>query len=222
MKVALFAVSLCLIPATLPAQTASPGRIEVSGGLRWSGALIFPGVDALENAPGGRTSPVFTSRSQLEASPGAEARLGIAIARMVRVEASAGFNKTRLSTRLGRDTDGAPPVTAGEDVSQYLFEAGVLAQLARWGGSSARLAPFVTAGAGYLRHAHEGRTVVQTGRSYYIGAGAHYGWRTSGRGRLKGAGLRADVRASILEDGALPGQKRRVAPVAGVGLFVRF
>jgi hypothetical protein len=222
MRGVVVAAWLCLVPASLSAQPAAPGRVELSGGLRWSGALVFPGVDARENAPGGRTSSVFTSRSQLDASSGAEARVGVALARMLRVEASVGFNKTRLSTRLARDTDGAPSVTAREEVSQYLVEAGVLAQLARWGGRSGRIAPFVTAGAGYLRHAHEGRTVVQTGRSYYVGAGAHYAWRTSGRGRVKGAGLRADVRASILEDGALLDETRRVAPVAGVGLFVRF
>lgn len=220
MKAAVFAALLCFVPAGLFAQPATSGRIEVAGGLRWSGATTFSGVDARENIAGGRTSPVFASRTQLEASPGVEGRVGVMLTGALQVEVSLGFNQTALSTELARDTDGAAGVTASEQVSQYLVEAGLVVRLPRRRGG--RLTPFVSAGGGYLRHLHEGRTLAEAGRSYYAGAGVYYAWRTSGRGWMKGAGLRADLRASILEDGALLDSRRHAAPVAGAGLFVRF
>ena len=36
------------------------------------------------------------------------------------------------------------------------------------------LRPFVTAGGGYLRQLHEGLTVIEEGRVFYVGGGARY------------------------------------------------
>jgi hypothetical protein len=54
------------------------------------------------------------------------------------------------------------------------------------------LVPFVDGGAGYLRQLHEDRVLIETGRTFYAGAGVK--WRSSAA-RPRGLGQRLVVRA---------------------------
>ncbi len=209
-----------LAPAVADAQPASQWRLEVSSGVGWFGAATFADVDATEATPAGGRRTVFRTRSALEASVGLAARVGVRLASWVHLESALAFNPTRLATRISADVEQAPNVTVSEAVTQYLIEGGVVADLGGW--KAGRSEPFATAGAGYLRQLNEGQTLVQTGRSYYVGGGTHYLLKRGGTGRIKSAGVRAELRATILEDGVALDGARHVVPMVGAAIFVRF
>jgi len=206
-------------PSPAATRPAREGRVEVSGGMRFNGATDLGNIPATETATGGRTRTIFDSDNALDGAIGLDARLGVLLTRAFQIEGAVSLTPTHLSSRLTNDTDGAASVTAETPVMQWLIEGGVLARLGRWRPG---LMPFLTAGAGYLRHVHDGRTLIESGRSYYVGAGADYIWKATGRGAVKGAGLRADIRAGLLQDGALLDDELHLSPVASVGLFVMF
>jgi hypothetical protein len=207
-----------------PSRTGSriprEGRVEVSGGLRLNAASGLGSVTAREQAPGGRTSTVFTSESSLEGAAGVEARLGILLTRVLQAEGNFSFMPASVSSKLANDVDGAANATAVTPLTQLEIDGGLLALFGR--GRHEGLAPFLSAGAGYVRSVYDGRTLIESGRAYYVGGGAYYAWKTSGSGAVKGAGLRVDVRASLLQKGAVLDDGVHASPVAGVGLFVMF
>jgi hypothetical protein len=85
---------------------------------------------------------------------------------------------------------------AVERLDQYLVEAGILFMLdeLRFGST----VPFVTGGAGYVRQLHEGLTLIDQGRDYYVGGGVKHRFLTRTRARLKSAGLKAEARLRLL------------------------
>lgn len=198
-----------------PAQ----GRVEVSGGAAWLGASKFAPVLAQETTPAGGRRTVFVSDTTLESSTGPAVRVGVRLMSSVRLETGIAVNQPALSTRITGDVEpGAVDTSASETITQYAVEGGVVAGLRR--RQTGRLIPFAAAGGAYLRQLHEGRTLVQTGRAYYVGGGAHYLLRQGGGGRIKSAGIRADLRATIMKDGVAPADA--VVPFLGAALFVRF
>ena len=209
-----------LMPGTLLAQAAREGRVEVGAGLGWFGGVRFAEVNATETSASGGRKTLFTTRSELEASAGVHARVGVRLTSRLQAESSLAFNPTRLATHISGDFELAPSTTASEPVTQYLVEAGVVGHLARW--RRRRLAPFATLGAGYLRQVNEGQTLIATGRSYYVGGGTRYLLKSPRSGRLRSAGLRADIRAIILQNGVALDRARHVAPFVGVSLFAGF
>lgn len=209
-----------LVPGTLFAQAARVGRFEVGAGLGWFGGVTFAEVSATETSAGGGRKTLFTTRSELEGSTGVDARIGVRLTPRLQAESSLSFNPTRLATRVSGDFELAPNTTASEPVTQYLVEAGLVGHLARW--KRRRLAPFATVGAGYLRQVNDGQTLIATGRSYYVGGGTRYLLKSPRAGRLRSAGLRADVRAIILQNGVAPDNARHVAPFVGVSVFAGF
>ncbi len=209
-----------LVPAVADAQPARESRLEFGSGVNWFGAATFADVDAKEATPAGGRRTVFRSRSALEASAGLVARIGVRLTSWAHMESALAFNPTHLVTRISGDVEQAASVAATETVTQYLIEGGLVARLSRW--KAGRSEPFVAAGAGYLRQLNEGQTFVQTGRSYYVGGGTHYVLRRGGAGGIRSAGIRADVRATILQDGVALDRARHVIPTAGAVIFVRF
>ena len=215
----MLAVAL-LMPVALFAQSARDGRMEIGAGPGWFGPVYFAEVNSTEASPGGARKTIFRTNSELESSAGVDARIGIRLTARLQAESSLALNLTRLATHISGDFELAPNTTASEPVAQYLVEGGLVVHLARW--RSGRVAPFTTAGVGYLRHVNDGRTLIETGRSYYVGGGAHYLLKSSGSGRLKSAGFRADIRATILEGGVAFDRAKHLAPFIGASLFARF
>ena len=128
------------------------------------------------------------------------------------------FNPTGLSTHLTGDLEGTANTIARAPVTQFLVEGGVLAEGRRHG----HFTPFITGGLGYLRQLNDGRTLVETGRSFYLGGGLYY-VRTSARPRrVKATGARVDVRAVFLRDGVAPDGAVRGAPAVTAAFFARF
>ncbi len=219
------AVFLCAaaelsLPAPASAQASDAGSIEVSGAARVLGGISFAAVPAFETAPGGAPVPVFESTSRLEGSIGPVASVGVGLSRALRAEVAFAYNSTRLTTRVSGDTENAPDISVDTPVRQFMVEGGLVAHLRRW--QAGALAPFVAAGAGYVRQLYDGRTLVETGTAYYAGGGLYYERLAARPGLVKSAGLRVDVRALFMKDGVNLDDATHVAPVLTAGAFARF
>jgi hypothetical protein len=207
--------------ARLFAQTAADvSRVEISAGVRWIGSLDLASVPANETTLGGGQRALFDSTTTLDRSFGGTVTVGVRLSQLIRVEGSAVYSPTQLITRVTDDTEGAPDTAISAPVTQILVEGGVVATPPPW--RTRHVSPFVTAGIGYLRQLNDGRTLVETGGSYYVGGGLYY-VRTSTRpGRVKATGLRADVRALGLHHGVAPDSDWRAAPAITATFFMRF
>jgi hypothetical protein len=118
------------------------------------------------------------------------------------------------------DAEGAAPVTVGERVGQYFFDATLLATLDEL--SVGQLVPFVVGGGGYLRQLHEGHIVVEHGLVFHAGGGAKYQLVSRSTGAIRTTGLRADVRAYFLRGGIAEGSGPRPHLAASGGFFFGF
>ena len=172
-----------LLPATVSAQTREPGRFEIGVGARWTGGSSLAPVAAGEATPGGSTFALFTTRTTFGPAIGVEGRLGARVTRWLHIEAAASYGRPQLTTSITGDFEGAPSTSAAESLVQVKVEGGVLVPVNRW-RIGARAVPFFAAGGGYLRELHEGQTIVETGRSYYVGGGLHYALKVRAAGRV--------------------------------------
>jgi hypothetical protein len=149
-----------------------------------------------------------------------EARAGVNLSRRVGIEARFGHTRPELRTSVAEDAEGAPALTIVERIDQYAIDGGVVFRIDEW--RLAGLAPFVTAGAGYLRQLHTGQTLVEQGHSYYLGGGVRRAFLARDRHLVKAAGVRADVRLDLLSGGvSFDHQLTMHAAVSGA-LFVGF
>jgi opacity protein-like surface antigen len=217
---AIAVATLIWLPLRADAQTAGAGRVEVSAGAHWVGAVPFGTTAATETTFGGGTRRLFNSSSQLEPSVGGHVGVGVRLTSGLRVEFGLAYNPTGLSTRVSGDVEQVSDITVKAPVTQFLFEGGLQARPARW--TRGHLSPFATAGVGYLRQLNDGRTLVETGRAWYVGGGLYYERPATRPRRLKATGVRGDLRALILRDGVAPDDTRRVAPAITVAVFGRF
>lgn len=200
------------------AQPAPAGTIEVAGGLRWIGPVGFGRSDAAETTLGGGTRPLFSAESTLDASAGAAGLVSVRVSRAFRVEGSVAYSPTAISVRLTGDPEVATATTVSAPVSQFLVEGGIVREFRRRG----RLSPFITGGAGYLRQLNDGRTLIETGTSFYAGGGLYYVRESARPRRLKATGVRVDARAEFLRGGVAPDQSTRVVPAVTAVFFARF
>lgn len=219
-RLALAALGLCVASASPLFAQERPGRIEVSGGVRWIGPVHFGTVDVNELALGGAPRALFRSTTTLDGSIGAVATAGVRLTSMLRAELGVAYNPTHLTSRITADAEGAADTSANEPVTQFLVEGGLILQPQRW--RRGRLAPFVTGGVGYLRQLNDGRTLVETGRAYYVGGGMYYERASRRAGRVKATGLRVDVRALLMQDGVAPVAGSHRAPALTATWFARF
>jgi hypothetical protein len=209
--VAVAVLTGCLVSIAAPA--AAQGRFELAGGVRWTGTMAFDEVDANENTAGGGTRKLFATATSLRPATGADARMAVRLISGLRAEGAFVFAATDLATRVTGDTEGAADVTVTDRIQEYSFEGGIRGELARW--RVGRLSPFATAGGAYVRHAHDGRRIVDAGHLWYVGAGFTY--PISRR-----VGLRSDVRADFLSGGAALDENTHTAPSIGASVFWRF
>lgn len=189
--------------------------MEVGGSLRWLAGTTFGDVNAVEGAFGGANRTVFRSTTTLDAAPCVEGRVIFGLTSRLNGETAVAFGRTHLTTRLSGDNEAAD-AEATEPVTEYLLEGGVAAHLARW--NTGRLHPFVSAGIGYLRQLHDGHTLVEGGRTWYAGGGLRYQKNDKSRG-LKSAGLRLEVRATILAGALSLDSDTHVLPAIIAGVF---
>jgi hypothetical protein len=207
------------------AQTAGAAqrplrRVEVTVGAGLMGGTPLGRVNATLRPATGQPFRLFSTETEIAAAPVLELRAGTALTRRFEVELRAGFLRPELRTSVTADAEDAPPLTVVERLDQYVVEGSVLVLFdeLRLG----RAVPFASAGGGYLRQLHEGRTVVEEGHLYHIGGGVKHWLFTRRRGALRAAGLRADGRVQVLVGGfALDDDPRRHLAVSG-GFFMVF
>jgi hypothetical protein len=204
---------------SLPAT--GPGRLEVSLGPLWIGHQTLGSNDATETTPGGSSLKIFGASSDLASVAGLEARIAVRLIRSLEAEVEASYGRPQLKIALSNDIENAPPVTAIEPVEQFTIGAGAVwyVPFRPW---TSRLAPFVTAGGGYLRQMHEGRTLLETGRYYQIGGGVKFLLFTRPRGLVNAIGARVDARAVVRTKGVAFDEGGHASPALGASVFVRF
>jgi hypothetical protein len=122
-----------------------------------------------------------------------------------------------METRITDDAEGASDATVSERVTEFAIGGEIVAELQPAAG--ARIRPFVSAGAGHLRHLHEGRPLVETGQIYHVGGGSDYLLR--GRGS-RGVGVRGEIRAVLRSKGLFFDDGMHVSPAVAGSLFIRF
>ena len=217
----LTAAALLPAPAAF-AQTSGPpsSRVEVGIGALWVGSQALGETAVTETTSAGEKRQLFHTASELAGAAGLAARLGVRITRSLVAEAEATYLKPQLRIALSGDSEGAAPVTATETVQQFTFGGGVLWYLPV--RRVARVAPFVTAGGGYLRQLHEQATLVESGRYYQFGAGASLLLASGRHFHTRGIGARAEARAIVRSRGVAFDGGSKTSPAAGISLFARF
>ncbi|MDH4063909.1 MAG: hypothetical protein OEW19_05880, partial [Acidobacteriota bacterium] len=196
-------------------------RITLSGGATFTGGYDIGDATALlrGNAVGPSAPPftLFRSETSVDAAAAGDVRVGYAFARSLSVEASFGYSRPGLTTRLSQDAE-APGVTLdAERLAQYVIDVGVLWQLPR-PVIAGRMRPFVIGGAGYLRQLYSERSLVETGRVYFAGGGLRY-WLRGGDGTRRSLGVRGDLRAQWRAGGVEFAGRVRIVPIAAIYVF---
>ena len=192
--------------------------VAVAGGLM--GGASLGQTDAALRARGGGDYPLFTTDSRVSRAAALEVKASFALTRRYAAEGRIRFSRPELRTSISGDVEGAPPLEVAERLDQYTFEGALVVTLDRfrWRG----LVPFASAGAGYLRQLHEGRTLVEHGAIYHAGGGVKHWLVVRERGFVRAVGVRGDARLSLISGGI--GFDEGPRPHVGMsgGAFVTF
>jgi hypothetical protein len=215
----LVGTALHALPASAQAASPPESRFEIGIGGLWMGTESFGTKPATETTGSGAATPLFNSSSELAGAFGVEGRIGVRVLRSLVAEADASYLNPQLRIATSGDTEGAAAVTATETVQQFTVGGSALWYLP---GGHSQIAPFLMAGAGYLRQLHEQGTLVGAGRYYQVGGGVNLMLVSSRRSHTKGIGARVDARAIIRSQGIAFDGGSTTSPAVGVSAFVRF
>lgn len=216
-------VAIMWTPAAAQGRQQRPvHRFEISFGAGMFGGADLKSSDAALRANSMTPQPyrVFTSDWHIAASPVVEGRVGFAVTHRVGVEGRFGFNRPDLRATIEHDVEGASALTIVEPIDQYVIDAGVVIMLDEL--RVGPLVPFVSAGGGYLRQLHEGRTVVEEGRAIHLGGGVKHWLVIRRRGSIKGAGVRGDAELQLMSGGIELDQGLQPHAVVSGSVFVTF
>jgi len=202
------------------ASAEPPPRLEVSAGIEWIGGASFGTTSANEVVANGGAFPLFSVSTELAAAVGVDARVGWRLWRMFAVEAAGSYSRPELRSTTAADVEGAPPITAADRLRQFTVEGAVLVSPDRW-RLGPRAAPFLSAGAGYLRHLHEGDAFAENGQVYAFGGGVKIPMVSRERAP-RTFGLRADARALVRVRGAAIDGASHVSPAFSLSAYVGF
>jgi hypothetical protein len=225
---AALALVILSTPGAAAAQAQSPpapqpGRLEVALGSLWMAHQALGSNSANETTSTGSSLKIFSTSSDLAGAAGLEGRVGVRVGRGLEAEVDASYAKPLLRIAIiSTDVEAVAPVTATETIQQFTIGAGVVWYLPYRARRTTRLAPFVMAGAGYLRQLHEAATLLETGRFYQFGGGVKYLLVSHPTKPLKGVGARLDVRALVRSKGIAFDAGHFTSPAIGASLFVRF
>ncbi|WP_157899193.1 hypothetical protein [Luteitalea pratensis] len=194
-----------------------PGWLEVSvlGGLFGGGDLGDGKAEMLTNQiPTSGMTALFTTSARIEAAPLIEARVGVRLGRNVWGEGGGSYARPDFTVDIASDIEGAPDVTAISKLTQVTVDGSLQY---RWTRSGRRLAPFVMAGAGYLRQLDDTRATAETGWLAQGGGGVLMRLST-GSGFMRRLAIRGDVRAIWLRDGIVLNAQRGATFMASAGM----
>jgi hypothetical protein len=200
-----------MLLAVAPPVVAQP-RFEIAGAVTWTGGYDAGGMDALLSRPSSGSAPLtlFATSSRMGAAAGALARAAWLVTPRLAVEALVEYSRPTLRTTVLNDFENATGTEATSVIASYLFGGSV-----RYAFGGARLAPFVSGGAGWLRQLDGDQANTITGAEVHAGGGVTYGLTR----RLT---LRVDAGISSREKSVAFEQKRRAVPVASTSLSFRF
>jgi hypothetical protein len=221
------AIVLCIISlgdvqaaAAQSPPASGPGRLEASIGALWIGPQALGSIDANATTSSGTGLKIFSAASDLGSVAGVDGRIAVRLMRAFEAEVEGSYGSPQLTVAISNDIEGAPSVTAIEQVQQFTIGGGVVWYVPL--PPKPRFALFVTAGGGYLRQMHEARTLVVTGQYYQVGGGVKLLLVSRPRGFINAVGARIDLRAVIRMKGVAFDDGGHTAPAAGVSAFVRF
>jgi hypothetical protein len=225
-KAACTAAAVCtgaalLLPTNAAGQTAVlPGRVEIQAGVSWLGSATAGARSATLTAASGGDLALFETASELGGSVLGGIGLGVRLSRALQAEAALSYGTPSLRSRISADREEVPPVTLTERLKQFTVEGTLIVHLVgvQWG----RATPFVSAGAGYLRHLHEGDALAEHGSVYHAGAGVTIPVMTAVSGRLKALAVRAEARARVQRGGAAFERRTALVPVVSSSVVLRF
>jgi hypothetical protein len=196
-------------------------ELVVSSGPIWAGGYAIGEslAQLRSNANGSQPSPflLFAVSSSMEQLLGIEGNVGYAITPWLIVEGGGWYARANIAVDLSRDPEAQPTSIDGEKLHQVIVSGGVAWRLPVSLGR--KVAPFLTAGGGYLRQLHEERTLAESGRIYYVGGGARY-FLSGGTGSARSVGIRGDVRLNWRTPGIDFESKTRKFPTLTLQLFV--
>jgi hypothetical protein len=222
-RAVLAALLLVLVPGRALAQTAEPPlhRLELAAGIGVLGGTSLGDANA-DIRSGASNDPyrLFTTSSRSSDVRVVDLRAGFDLTRRFGIEARALFGHPEVRTTISSDAEGAPDLTAIERLDHYIIDGGVVVRLDEFRVKGVR--PFVTAGAGYLRQLHEGLTVIDAGRVFYVGGGARYWVFSRARGVPRAGGVRADVRLNVVSGGIEIEDRARRQPSVSGSFFLLF
>ncbi len=202
-------------------------HFTVGAGAVWSGAYDIGAATAQlrANATGATPPPLtlFIARSRVTSATAPELRIGFAVTRRTAIEFDVALTRPHVGVAISGDAEAPSQQLQGERLQQYLIAGGVTWQLPiRMGARMrARMAPFVSGGATFLRQLHEDRTLAETGQVYYAGGGARY-WLRGADGSSRALGLRGDARVNFRSNGIDFEDKMRIYPTFSLSVFVGF
>lgn len=197
------------------------GSVEINGGVMWDGGFDVASLPAELTANAGNQAPpvtLFNTDATIGAVAGVQARVGFFLSSAVSFEGGIRYNRPELSIDISDDFEQTPALTIDEKISRYVFDGSLVFHPERWRFGGGRGMPFVLGGAGYLRELHDGRELVETGRTYHAGAGFKY-WMGQGSRRL---GFRGEALVVIRDGGAGGDSERQVHPSLGMSLSYLF
>jgi hypothetical protein len=197
------------------------GSVEIGGGGVWSGGFDLGSASAEETRNSlTDLSPfvLFTTTSRADSAPGAQARVGVYVAKAFSVESGVEYSRPRVSSQLANDAESASDVTATETLTRILIDGSALVHLTGLSFAHGTGVPFLRAGGGYIRELHEKNEVIDTGNEYHAGGGLKL-WFGTGKHRM---GLRFDAGMSFRRKGADGSDKTRRAPTGGASVVFLF
>lgn len=205
------------------APTLRQHHFTVDAGALWSGGYDIGDATASlrGNGPGAAPPDVtlFTAESRITSATSPELHVGFAATKRLAVEFGLAFTRPHIAVAIAGDAEAPSQELPGERLQQYLIGGGVTWQVPM--RIRARLAPFVSGGAAFLRQLHEDRTLAETGQIYYAGGGARY-WLRGGHAQDRALGLRGDARVNFRRNGIDFEDQMRIYPTFSLSVFVGF
>lgn len=216
-------VSACAASAAAqsqaPPEAAGASRVELAAGLAWSGSTdLGAGAATLTPNLNRPAFSLFDVRARFQSPLGGEIRVAYRLTPWLMAGVAGTLLAGDVSVTIRNDAEGAAATTfPGERLVQAQVEGRLDLLVTRWRFAGGRALPFVMASAGILRHAHEGRVSIESGRIAQAGAGLRYTFAHRAGTWLPRMGVTAELRAARVRGGFHWGRESRTQPALVAG-----
>jgi hypothetical protein len=199
LRTALATAMLVAATAVASAQDAGPAfrrtQLMASVGILTSGGFAIGDATAELRRNGIATPAPFTlfrAESDIERAIGVDARVAVALSRLLAIEVGASYGEPQLGITISQDAEAGPMSFVAQKTTQYTVDVSGIFQIPGF-GLGRRLRAYAIGGGGYLRQLHEGRLAVETGHTIHAGGGVRL-WLSGGTATGRAVGARAEAR----------------------------